>query len=76
MIEYSMTKEMREETRAQIGRKRLSITSLAKQLGLTRPHLTSMINGKTKGSVEAWIALWELIELEPYLRRKDSEVGE
>lgn len=46
--------DIREQLRVELYAKRISITDLAKELGMSRVNLSRMLNGQLDGKFEVW----------------------
>jgi transcriptional regulator with XRE-family HTH domain len=65
-----MTENLRAELRAEIARRRIKQTELARELGVSRTHLSNMLNGQRGELPSTWARLLDRLELELALRPK------
>jgi transcriptional regulator with XRE-family HTH domain len=65
-----MTENLRAELRAEIARRRIKQTDLARELGVSRTHLSNMLNGQRGELPSTWARLLDHLELELALRPK------
>lgn len=58
MINSAVVREdIREQLRLDLYAKRISVTDLAKELGLSRVTLSRMLNGQHEGKFSTWEAI-------------------
>ena len=65
-----MTENLRAELRAEIARRRIKQVDLAKELGVSRTHLSNMLNGQRGELPDTWARLLDRLGLELALRPK------
>jgi len=65
-----MTENLRAELRAEIARRRIKQTDLARELGVSRTHLSNMLNGQRGELPSTWARLLDRLDLELALRPK------
>ena len=65
-----MTDDLRAELRAELARRRIKQTDLARELGVSRTHLSNMLNGQRGQLPSTWGRLLERLGLELTVRVK------
>jgi AraC-like DNA-binding protein len=55
MIHFTVVRDdIREQLRVSLYAQRVSITNLAKELGMSRTNLSRMLNGQLEGKFDVW----------------------
>ena len=65
-----MTENLRAELRAEIARRRIKQTDLARELGVSRTHLSNMLNGQRGELPDTWARLLDHLGFELRLHLK------
>ena len=65
-----MTENLRAELRAEIARRRIKQVDLAQDLGVSRTHLSNMLNGQRGELPDTWARLLDHLGFEMTLRPK------
>ena len=65
-----MTDDLRAELRAELARRRIKQTDLARELGVSRTHLSNMLNGQRGQLPATWGRLLDHLGLELTVRAK------
>lgn len=68
----SMTDKIREEVRSLFARKQLNQSEVAKEIGVSRVYLNSVINGKHGHVPDVWISLMKYLGQEIVMVPKDK----
>ena len=67
-----MTDKIREEVRSLFARKQLNQSEVAKEIGVSRVYLNSVINGKHGHVPDVWILLMKYLGQEIMMIPKDK----
>ena len=67
-----MTDDLRAELRAELARRRIRQTDLARELGISRTHLSNLLNGQRGELSSVWHRLLGHLDLELALRPKTT----
>ena len=66
----SVTDEIRAQLRAELARRQMTQTRLARELGMSRTHLSNMLHGQRGQLPPTWQRLLDHLELELTFRSK------
>jgi predicted transcriptional regulator len=66
----AVTDDLRAELRAELARRRIKQTDLARELGVSRTHLSNMLNGQRGQLPATWERLLDHLGLELTVRAK------
>ena len=69
----AMTNDLRAELRAELARRRIRQTDLARDLGVSRTHLSNMLNGQRGQLPATWGRLLDFLGLELTVRVKERD---
>ena len=67
-----MTDDLRAELRAELARRRIRQTDLARELGISRTHLSNLLNGQRGELSSVWHRLLGHLDLELTLKPKTT----